>query len=87
MTAAGLEDLRLYTAAEAAEALGVTETWLLKQLRERSLPGRKVARSWKLTRGDIAEAIEIMARPATAPRKDPAGLTRRARHNLTRRTR
>lgn len=78
-------DLRLYQLPEAAELLHVTETWLTKQLRDRRLPGRKVARRWMMTEGDIAEAIESMASPAIAPRPDPAGLTRTSRRRLNRR--
>ncbi|MBF6368376.1 helix-turn-helix domain-containing protein [Nocardia puris] len=78
-------DLRLYDLAEAAEILHVTESWLMRQLRERRLAGRKVSRRWMLTEADLRAAIESMASPAIAARPDPAGLTRTSRRNLTRR--
>ncbi|AHH16551.1 putative DNA-binding protein [Nocardia nova SH22a] len=80
-------DLMLYTVAEVAEMLGphVTVAWLTKRLRERKFPGRKVGRSWMLTRADIESAIELMARPAIAPKPDPAGLTAGSRRRLNRR--
>ncbi|MBF5002524.1 helix-turn-helix domain-containing protein [Nocardia sp. BSTN01] len=86
MTAAAeLPDLRLYTVPEVAEILHVTEVWVIRQLRARKLPGRKVSRQWFLTRGDIEAAIESMARPAIAPKPDPAGLSRGSRRALNRR--
>jgi len=73
---------RLYTPAEAAEALGVTEDWLVKQLRARKLPGRKAGRFWKLAEQDIEAAIESFAVPAFTPVADPSGLSSRSRRRL-----
>lgn len=80
------EELALYTVPEVAELLGphVTVEWLTRQLRARKIPGRKVGRYWMLTRADIEAAIESMARPAIAPKPDPAGLTRTSRRRLNR---
>ncbi|MGW4718911.1 helix-turn-helix domain-containing protein [Nocardia sp. NPDC004260] len=73
---------RLYSPAEAAEALGVTEDWLVKQLRARKLPGRKAGRFWKLAEQDIEAAIDLMAVPVVAAKPDPSGLSRRSRRYL-----
>ncbi|WP_171048441.1 helix-turn-helix domain-containing protein [Nocardia cyriacigeorgica] len=80
-------DLRLYDLTEAAAILRVTESWLMRQLRDRRLAGRKVARRWMLTEDDLRAAIDGMASPAVAPRPDPAGLTPTSRRRLNRRAR
>lgn len=78
-------DLELLTVAKGAELIHRTEDWYTKQLRARKLPGRKVGRFWMLTRSDIEAAIDSMARPAIAPKPDPAGLTVGSRRRLNRR--
>ena len=77
--------IRLFTVAEAAQQLRVTEDWLRKKLTARALPGRKVGRTWMLAPVDIEAAVESMAMPAIAA-VDPAGLTptSRRRHNRRR---
>ncbi|WP_305781248.1 helix-turn-helix domain-containing protein [Nocardia nova] len=78
-----IDDLRLYTVAEAAELLHVSEDWLLKRLRARSIPGRKSGRTWTLSVEDIQAAKETMAVPAIAVRPDPAGLTPTSRRRVS----
>ncbi|WP_280448394.1 helix-turn-helix domain-containing protein [Nocardia brasiliensis] len=73
---------RLYSPAEAAEALGVTEDWLVKQLRARKLPGRKAGRFWKMAEQDIEAAIDSFAVPVFTPTADPSGLSSRSRRRL-----
>jgi excisionase family DNA binding protein len=67
--------------AEAAERLGQTEHWYATQLRAGRLPGHKLGRKWRITEADLAEALELTARPATRPLQevDSAGLTPRSR--------
>ncbi len=80
-----LDELRLYSVAEAAELLHVTEDWYLKRLRARKLPGHKSGRTWTLSVEDIQAAKGAMAVPAIAPKPDPAGLTPTSRRRLSRR--
>lgn len=75
----------LLTLSEAAAILRVTESWLTKQLRSRALPGRKICRQWRMTTGDIEQAIELMASPAIVAKPDPFGLTRTSRRRANRR--
>jgi excisionase family DNA binding protein len=77
-------ELRLYTVAEAAELLRVSENWYLKRLRDRRLPGRKAGRRWALSAADIRVAQESMAVPAIPVAADPAGLTPTSRRRLRR---
>ncbi len=79
-----LDELRLYSVAEAAELLRVTEDWYLKRLRARKLPGRKSGRIWTLAVEDIQAAKDAMAVAAIAPKPDPAGLTPTSRRRLVR---
>lgn len=76
--------IRLYTVPEAADQLRVTEDWLIKKLRARQIPGRKVGRTWRMAPADVEAAVEQMAMPAIAV-ADPAGLTRTSRRRHTRR--
>lgn len=55
-TASAPDTRILYTVAEAAKSLLVTEDWLIKQLRARKLPGRKVGRTWRMAPADIEAA-------------------------------
>lgn len=73
---------RLYTTAQAAELLAVTEDWYLKQLRARKLPARKAGKYWRVAEEDIQAAIDSMAVPAFTPKKDPSGLSPRSRRSL-----
>ncbi|MGW6335255.1 helix-turn-helix domain-containing protein [Nocardia rhamnosiphila] len=75
-------ELRLYTVAEAADMLRVSENWLLKRLRDRRLPGRKAGRRWALSARDIRVAQESMAVPAFPVVVDPAGLTPTSRRRF-----
>lgn len=80
-----MTELKLYTLDEAAEILHVTDGWLKKKLQRREIPGRKVARHWMLTQGDIEAVIEGAATPVIAPKPDPAGLSPASRRRLKRR--
>lgn len=73
---------RLYTTAQAAEMLGRSEDWYVKQLRARKLPGRKAGRYWRVAEEDIQAAIESFAVPVFVPTADPAGLSQRSRRRL-----
>ncbi|MFC9788729.1 helix-turn-helix domain-containing protein [Rhodococcus sp. NPDC127528] len=73
-----------FTVADGALRLGVTEHWYLRQLRARKLPGHKIGRQWRLTEGDLREALELTAVPAVAASADPAGLTPTTRRRITR---
>ncbi|WP_433734870.1 helix-turn-helix domain-containing protein (plasmid) [Nocardia sp. CA-129566] len=74
--------LRLYTVAQAAEMLAVTEDWYLKQIRARKLPARKAGRAWRVAAQDIRDAIDSMAVPAFTPTRDPSGLSERSRRRF-----
>lgn len=80
-----VDELRLYTLAEAAAMLHVTEDWYVKRLRARKLPGHKSGRDWTLSVEDIQAAKELMAVPAIVPKPDSAGLTPTSRRRLARR--
>lgn len=86
--------LRLYTLSEAVALMTdkpvdeVTRSeiqHLMRRLRAREIPGRRDGRYWKMTYADIQAAIEGMAVPAVAPKKDPAGLSAGSRRHLNRR--
>lgn len=79
------DPLRLYSLGEAADMLHVTEDWLVKRLRSRTLPGHKSGRRWTMSAGDIEAAIDAMAVPAITPAPDPSGLSPRSRRYLERR--
>lgn len=51
---------KTYSTREATEIIGApSERWLIEQLRAARFPGRKVARRWRLTEEDLAEALDI----------------------------
>ena len=64
-----------YCTAEAAEQIGPSERWLIEQLRTRRFPGRKVARHWRMTDEDIADAIDICRSGPGIASVAPIGLT------------
>ncbi|MEU6582786.1 DNA-binding protein [Nocardia sp. NPDC046763] len=79
-------EMRTHSIEYAAEQIGAPSVdWLLRRLRRRELPGRQVGRNWRMTDGDIARSIELLARPAIVAVPDPAGLTPGSRRRLTRR--
>ncbi|MGW4090063.1 helix-turn-helix domain-containing protein [Nocardia sp. NPDC004750] len=82
---ATMNPLRLYSIAEAAELLRVSEGWMMKRLRDRKLQGRKSGRSWSMSAADIQAAIDHMLMPAIEAKPDPWGLTARSRRRLQRR--
>lgn len=80
---------------QAARITGAPSAdWLRRKLNERKIPGRRAGRRWRMTRSDMAAAVEYMKRPAkVAPADDdhapadapkPTGLTARASRNLAR---
>jgi hypothetical protein len=72
-----------YSTAEAAELIGSSERWLIEQVRTRRFPGRKVARRWRMTDQDIADAIDICRNVAGIARVPPIGLTPTSRKRVT----
>lgn len=60
---ADLASPQLYTVAEAAARLGVSERWLERRVADRSIPFRRL--SPRVTRFSTADLEEIIARSAT----------------------
>lgn len=62
--------------------------WLTKRLRGEAkprLPGYKVARQWRATEADVAQAIELLRpRQPAPPLPDPSNLTPTSRRRLER---
>ena len=56
--------IRTHSAAEVADYLGCSERWLIEQLRSNRLPGRRVARHWRMTDQDVQDALDICANDA-----------------------
>jgi hypothetical protein len=61
-----VDELRLYSLAETAERLHVTEDWLIKRVRSRRLPARRSGRKLTFAAADIRAAIASMAVSGTA---------------------
>ncbi|WP_378735461.1 helix-turn-helix domain-containing protein [Nocardia brasiliensis] len=59
-----IDELRLYTLAETAERLHVSEDWLRKRVRDRRLSARKSGHSYTFSAADIRYAIDAMLVPA-----------------------
>jgi hypothetical protein len=72
-----MTDVELHTAAETAAILGVSETLVRKNVRERVWPARRLG-GLKFTDADIAEIIELSKiAPAVADKRRPGqGATR-----------
>lgn len=71
----------IYDLAEAASALGLSESYLRAKLRDRTFAGMKRAGRWAMTEAQIEAAIEsicIEARPADPP--SPSGISRQSRY-------
>lgn len=71
-----------YPVDVGARALHKSRRWYEQQLKTGRLPGHKAGRSWFLTAGDIAAAIESTKRPAkpsSRPNTDPANISPRPR--------
>lgn len=64
---------RILPLSEAVTRISApSEDWLIRKLRARKLPGRKIARGhWGMTEGDIAESIRLLASPASVQPADP----------------
>jgi excisionase family DNA binding protein len=67
----------LYTPAEAAQMLSVSEAWLKRKAGEGEIPSRLVARRRLFSHADL-EQIATGQQPQEAPAR-PNGLARRAR--------
>lgn len=60
---------KTFDVQEVAAVLGTSPQWVAAQARCGLIPGRKIARRWRFTAADIAEALE-MFRPT-----NPYGIT------------
>lgn len=69
----------LYSLAESAELLGVSEEWLRAQCRQRRFAALKRAGRWAMTEGQIEAAIDAMSTEAREEDVSPAGLARNSR--------
>ncbi|TDH57522.1 hypothetical protein E2F47_01760 [Mycobacterium eburneum] len=70
----------IYPLADAAELLGVSESYLRAQLRSRRFAGMKRAGRWAMTEPQVEEAIAAMSTEARAPdTPSPAGLSKHSR--------
>jgi excisionase family DNA binding protein len=69
---------KIYALPEAAELLGVSEHWLLMQIRKGRFAAMKRGRHWAMTEPRILAAIEAMTVPAREPEVYPGGITRRS---------
>jgi len=79
---------RIFSLAEAAARLRVSESYLRSKLRDRTFSGVKLAGRWAMTESQIEQAIGEMttqARPADP--KSPAGLSDHSRYRRRLRTR
>ncbi|MFE3196233.1 helix-turn-helix domain-containing protein [Nocardia sp. NPDC059240] len=75
-------DNRTFALEIAADRIGASRDWVMRQLRTGRFPGRKVGRDWRMTESDILASIEIVARPARST--DMSGLTARSsNHTIT----
>ena len=71
----------IYDLRQAADILGLSETYLGAKLRDRTFAGMKKAGRWAMTEPQIEAAIESMcidARPAHPP--SPSGLSKHSRY-------
>jgi excisionase family DNA binding protein len=53
----GREMIELCTRKEAAEALRVSKMWVLRRIKDGTLPAVKIGRDWKI-RADVIEGIQ-----------------------------
>lgn len=70
----------IYPLSDAADILGVSETYLRSKLRDFTFAGLKRAGRWAMTEPQIEAAIDAMstvARPTERP--SPSGLVRNSR--------
>ena len=59
---------QLYTPAEAAERLKVTETWLKKRVSARSIPHTRIGRHIRFSDADLAALVaQSGVSPTTTP--------------------
>ncbi|MGW5377488.1 helix-turn-helix domain-containing protein [Nocardia sp. NPDC003999] len=57
-------ELQLYSLADTAKMLRVSEDWLTKRVRARKIPARRTGRKWSFSAEDIRAAHEFLAVPA-----------------------
>lgn len=75
---------RTYSVAEAAEQIGApSERWVVEQLRAGRFPGRKVARTWRMTDVDIADALEVCRNNPRVTKAAAVGLTPTSRKRVS----
>ena len=61
-----------------------SERWLIEQLRAGRFPGRKVARHWRMTEQDIADALDLCRNKHRSIHVAPViGLTPRSRRRVS----
>jgi hypothetical protein len=60
---------KIYALPKAANALGVSEHWLLMQIRKGRFAAMKRGRHWAMTEPQILAAIEAMTVPARRARE------------------
>jgi excisionase family DNA binding protein len=59
----------LYTVAEAAELLNVTQNWLEESVSAQTIPHRRLGRKIRFSQADLDSLIEQSARrPVSSPR-------------------
>lgn len=69
----------IYTIADAAELLGVSESFLRSQLRRRRFAGYKPAGKWLMRESQIRAAMDLMSTDAEPETASRAGLAPRSR--------
>lgn len=79
--------MRTFSLAEAATQIRgrddkASREWLVRRLRNGTVPGYKAGRQWRMTEDDIAAAIEAL-RPRVVPSVPVGGLTRTSRRRLS----
>lgn len=60
------ETTTTYSSPDVARALHKSRRWYEEVLKAGRLPGHRAGRTWFLTAGDIAAALELTRRPATS---------------------
>ncbi|MCV7419312.1 DNA-binding protein [Mycobacterium yunnanensis] len=75
---------RTYSVSEVAEQIGApSERWLVEQLRAGHFPGRKVARTWRMTEQDVTDALDACLNNPRITRTAAVGLTATSRKRVS----